>query len=208
VGLLSIIRERRPAMTPREGDGHGSRRGVERVLGGVQTTMAPSPATLPLPPWEGTSAHGCGVRLTRESNGDLGATPYYVVAYGVPSGSKGGAQAIRYAPSRERARDLLTWFLRDVTDPAELCTALLEVTRRPGRFRVQYSERPSYGGHRLPRLRRLSAARGFWSWGGARPPPNDIRRWPSWGIHDDLARGAASAVDVSGVSPGHLALTR
>jgi hypothetical protein len=53
----------------------------------------------------------------------VGATPYYVVAYGVRAGSKGGAQAIRYTPSRARARELLTWFLQDVTDPVALLKA-------------------------------------------------------------------------------------
>jgi hypothetical protein len=145
------------------GDAHRSRTGAQSVLAGVQTTIAPSPVTLPVPPWEGTSAHGRGVHLTRECNRYPGATPYYVVAYGVRSGPKGGAQAIRYTPSRARARELLTWFLRDVLDPAQLRTASPETTSPPGRVRV-------HGSHRLPRGRRLREARGRWGGGGCRRP--------------------------------------
>ena len=92
----------------------------QRVQAPARAPIAPTPATLPLPLWEATSAQGRRVRLTRESHPDAEAVPYYVVAYGVRSGPKGGVLAVRYTPSAERALALLAWFLLDVTDAERL----------------------------------------------------------------------------------------
>jgi hypothetical protein len=46
--------------------------------------------------------------------------PFYTVAYGVRAG--GRAQVVRHTPTWDRAHTLLTWFLRDVTDPVVLGT--------------------------------------------------------------------------------------
>jgi hypothetical protein len=99
------------------------------------------------------------VRLTAECNRYRDAQPFYTVAYGVRAG--GRAQVVRHTPTWDRAHTLLTWFLRDVTDPVVLGTAPPLPPPRGRRRRVQYSERPDYGGRQLPRLRTLSAARGF-----------------------------------------------
>jgi len=93
-------------------------------------TLDPGPATVPLLPWRGRSSQGRLVRVALEGGNYAGAACYYTVTYAKPSG---GVQAIRYTPSRERARDLLTSFLRHVMDPGQLRTALPEARPIPTR---------------------------------------------------------------------------
>jgi hypothetical protein len=97
--------------------------------------------------------------LTEECNRYRGAQPFYTVAYNVRA--TGRAQAVRHTPRRWRAQEILTWFLRDVTDPGRLVTAVPVDGLPRGRRRVQYSARPLYGARQLPRFRSFRKAREF-----------------------------------------------
>ena len=90
-----------------------------------------------------------------------------------PAGDLGRAQAVRHTPIRWRAQEILTWFLRDVTDPGRLVIAPPVDGLPRGRRRVQYSARPLYGARQLPRFRSFRKAREF----GARlsRPPSGAR---------------------------------